>query len=85
MIKRIWLSILFLKISGAMYYVPGEDIKRDIIDGPPGVPQTSVSMFNLESGITLLNPKSTIIISEVRSGLERKRRFSGLRSRWTIS
>jgi hypothetical protein len=45
----------------------------------PGVPQISVSLFSLSVSMTLLRPKSAIMISASSAGV-RKRRFSGLRS-----
>ena len=46
------LGILCLKISGTIYYIPGEGgvNKMQWNECTPGVPQTSVSIFNLESG-----------------------------------
>ena len=73
---------LFLKISGAMYWKTSQRAEEpDRRELTPGVPQTSVSILSLLSGMTRLSPKSAIMISDVFSGLERKIRFSGFRSR----
>ena len=49
----------------------------------PGVPQISVKRAILSDSITLLRPKSQIIISASSLG-SLNSKFSGLRSRWTM-
>jgi len=79
--KKQGYNRLFLKISGAIYCK--SDQRDDVANLTrlltPGVPQISVNIFNFSSSMTLLKPKSAIMIS-ASSGGSRNSRFSGFKS-----
>lgn len=76
------VDVLFLKISGAIYYGRLCERSARAEKGDmrtPGVPQISVSRWNRSSSITRLRPKSAIMISASSAGV-RNSRFSGFKS-----
>jgi hypothetical protein len=71
---------LFLNISGAMYCSQNQnEHDRTQTARTPGVPQISVSWLSFSCSMTLLRPKSAIMIS-ASSASVRKSRFSGFKS-----